>query len=387
MSIGAAVLTGILPIAAPVPQSALSTPISVSSGAMQPASIEGTACRRVGQTRNSSVGVFRCVVAGKRLVWKRSATTLTPTASTLPTTTTTTTTTTTIPALSADAVIASTQRLVEQIDIAASRNATSVAMHVEAGSNGEWPTFLEGALKYSLDFYSALGFTFTQPRIDFVLGRTQAWSKSKFGELFPRCWPDDKTFDGGYSMCAYPDRGGIGINLVNSVLPQTGLKTPDANVAGVKRDVLWNSVAHEAWHNWQDGIGYTNGVRDDPTWWKEGGAVYFSTIAWARHLGKSRSLDTLWFWEVEPNGYRHLSETACTMRISELNNACSYSKGALVVQYFVYRFGVDAYRLIYSAWQRNLTFSGNFQRVTGMALDQFYALAEDWLASRGWRSM
>ena len=352
------------------------TLLSVSSVSNAAPQIIGSKCVKAGSFRTAKNVKFQCKKSAKGLRWVIASTKGTSTTST----------TTTISSISKDPVVASTQQLIEALDISKSRNATSVVMHVESGSNGDWPTFMEGALKYSLNFYSALGFTFTQPRIDFVLGRTQVWSKSKFGELFPRCWPDDKIFEGGYSLCAYPDRGGIGINLVNSVLPQTGLRTPDANVAGLKRDLLWNSVAHEAWHNWQDGIGYTNRVRDDPTWWKEGGAVYFSTIAWAKFLNKSRSIDTLWFWEVEPGGYQHLSAAACTMRLSNLDNACSYSKGALVVQYFVHRFGVDAYRSLYSTWQTNLTFSANFQRVSGMSLDQFYLLSEDWLASRDWQS-
>ena len=345
----------------------------------------GGRCSKAGVTQTRKGLSYICVKTAGKTVWKvepssakgKTNSTTTPFAST----------TTTIPSLSADAVTSSTQRLVEAVDLSASRSTTSVVMHVEPGSNGEWPTFMEDALKYSLNFYSAIGFTFTQPRVDFVLGRTQLWSKSKIGELFPGCWPDDKIFSGGYSLCAYPNRGGIGINLVNSVLPRIGLSTPEANIAGVKWELYWNSVAHEAWHNWQDGIGYTNAVSGDPTWWKEGGAVYFSTIAWAKFLNKGRFLDTLWFWDVDPNGYQSLSQSACTMRISNLNNDCSYSKGALIVQYFVYRFGVEKYLSVYSTWQRNLTFSMNFQRVTGMALDQFYAQSEDWLASRGWRSM
>ena len=371
-------MTGILPIAAPEPEVARPIPVVALSGVTQRALIAGVSCKKVGQIRSTSAGKFKCAAVGKRRIWQRLATTA------IETTTSVTTSTTTIPPLSTDAVVASTQSLTEGVDLSSSRNTTSVVMHVEPGPNGEWPTLMEGALKFSLDFFSALGFTFTQPKIDFVLGRTQSWSKTKFGELFPRCWPDASSFDGGYSMCAYPDRGGIAINLVYSVLSKSA--STDANVAGVKRDVLWNSVPHEAWHNWQDGIGYTNGVRDEPTWWKEGGAVYFSTIAWAKFLDKSRSLDTLWFWEVEPNGYQHLSAAACTMKIANLSNSCSYSKGALVVQHFIYRFGVDKYRALYTTWQRNKTFSENFQQVTGLTLDKFYELSEEWLSSRGWQS-
>ena len=260
-------------------------------------------------------------------------------------------------------------------------------MYVEAGSNGNWPNVMADALEYSLDVYSALGFTFTQPRIDFVVGRTQPWLKSKFGEVSPGCWPDDALIVGGYGLCANPDRGGIGINLVSSILPN-GLSSPDADVAAQKRDLIWAMVAHEAWHNWQQGISYTYGVQDLPAWWIEGGAVYFSVVAWANSLNKGQSFDSLWPWEFEPDELygRTYEQQTCTMRISELSNVCAYSKGALLVQYFVYRFGVDAYRTLYSKWQTNLTFATNFQRATGMALDQFYGLAEDWLASRGWKS-
>jgi len=343
---------------------------SVSSAAPE---IVGSKCVKVGTFRTAKNVRYQCKKSTQGLRWVNVSTNRQIKAT---------------PAdPSKDVVNVSTQQLIGIVNVSTSRNTTQVVMHVEAGSNGNWPNFMEGALKYSLDFYSALGFTFTQPKIDFVLGRSQPWLKSKFGELFPRCWPDDALVVGGYVLCASPDRGGILANLVAQVLPDTGLRFPDGDVSGVKRDLLWALVAHEAWHNWQQGIAYTYGVQDLPAWWIEGGANFFSTIAWAKFLDKSQSFESLWPWEFEPNQiFQNYEQQTCTTRISELSNVCSYSKGALVVQYFVYRFGVDAYRSLYSTWQKNLTFSANFQRATGMTLDQFYGLSEDWLASRGWQS-
>jgi len=343
---------------------------SVSSAAPQ---IVGSKCVKAGSFRTAKNVKYQCKKSAQGLRWVKVSTNRRIKA--MPT------------AVSTDAVNVSTQQLIGRVDVSTGQNTTQVVMHVEAGSNGNWPNVMEGALEYSLNFYSALGFTFTQPRIDFVLGRTQPWLKLKFGELFPGCWSDSALIVGGYALCANPDRGGIGINLVSSILPN-GLSSPDADVSQQKRDVLWAMVAHEAWHNWQQGIGYTYGAQDLPAWWIEGGAVYFSVIAWAKSLNKSQTFDSLWPWEFEPNELygRTYEQQTCTMRISELSNVCAYSKGALLVQYFVYRFGVDAYQTLYSKWQTNLAFAANFQRATGMALDQFYGQAEDWLASRGWKS-
>lgn len=91
VSVGAAALTGILPVALPEAETLRPVPPAASLSATQPASIGGIACKKLGQIRKTSAGSFRCTNVGSRRVWRRS-----PAATE---TTTVATTTTTIPRL------------------------------------------------------------------------------------------------------------------------------------------------------------------------------------------------------------------------------------------------------------------------------------------------
>ena len=102
VSVGAAALAGILPITAAEPQ--VLNPISavISQSATQPASIGGTACKKVGQIRDFQSQRLICLRVnakagsskGSSLVWVKISS---PKNSTKPTSTTTAETTTSVP--------------------------------------------------------------------------------------------------------------------------------------------------------------------------------------------------------------------------------------------------------------------------------------------------
>jgi len=93
ISVGAAALTGILPVAVPEPEALQPIPAASSPSAAQTASIGGTMCKKLGQIRKTSAGSFRCTAVGKQKTWRplQSAAT-----------TSTTTSTTSIPATSSE---------------------------------------------------------------------------------------------------------------------------------------------------------------------------------------------------------------------------------------------------------------------------------------------
>lgn len=90
VSVGAALLTGILPIATPEPEATRLPTLTASSRPLPQASIGGTTCKKVGQIRSTSAGNFRCTAVKNRRVWRRTATTTV-------TETTSTSTTTVVP--------------------------------------------------------------------------------------------------------------------------------------------------------------------------------------------------------------------------------------------------------------------------------------------------
>ena len=82
--VGAAALTSTLPIATPQLESKRPIPPANSVSAVQPTSIGGTTCKRVGQIRSTTAGMFRCTATASRRIWRRVAS---PVATTITTTT------------------------------------------------------------------------------------------------------------------------------------------------------------------------------------------------------------------------------------------------------------------------------------------------------------
>jgi hypothetical protein len=71
---------------------------------------------------------------------------------------------------------------------------------------------------------------------------------------------------------------------------------------------------------------------------------------------------------------------------SGTESACAYSKGQLIVEYLVYKYGLDKYRSLYTTntdpnW-RNFKFV--FKQVTGDELSDFYVEAQEFMTKRGW---
>lgn len=88
--VGAATLTGVLPMAVPEPKVVAPVPVAASQTATQPASIGGATCGRTGQVRRIGDSKFKCVSVGSRRLWRRVA-------GPASTTTTAPNTTTTVP--------------------------------------------------------------------------------------------------------------------------------------------------------------------------------------------------------------------------------------------------------------------------------------------------
>ena len=97
ISVGAAALTGILPIATPeqleapsmTPVVAVTSSATATAAATAPAaaapSIAGTTCKKVGNVRTTTAGRFTCTASKKKNVWRRSTTNVAiPSTTTIP---------------------------------------------------------------------------------------------------------------------------------------------------------------------------------------------------------------------------------------------------------------------------------------------------------------
>jgi hypothetical protein len=72
--------------------------------------------------------------------------------------------------------------------------------------------------------------------------------------------------------------------------------------------------------------------------------------------------------------------------IPGVEGICAYSKGQLIVEYLVSKYGLDKYRKLYTqnsiiGW---MNFNIVFRNVTGDELTSFYTEAEEFVKTRGW---
>jgi hypothetical protein len=142
-------------------------------------------------------------------------------------------------------------------------------------------------------------------------------------------------------------------------------------------DSFATAAPHEAHHVWQDGS-YGN-ASDVPKWLWEGSASLFGEMTYARLQTTTQS-----YLSFEP-GLTGWGKGVCKGPIETMKPFCEYTQGIVVMEYFVYKFGVDSYvRLITQG--NNLAFPVRFENATKVPLVSFYADVNTYLTSKGWNS-
>ena len=151
-------------------------------------------------------------------------------------------------------------------------------------------------------------------------------------------------------------------------------------------------IPHEYFHQIQEQL-TTFGNGDFPKWFWEGSAQFFTNQAWSSWNTKKTYLEWYqhWWGELRPD----LGPNACkSATIEAMSNPsgtgtesiCAYSKGQLIVEYLVYKYGMDKYRSLYTANTNNdwKNFNIVFKKVTGEELSIFYESAHEFIIKRGW---
>jgi hypothetical protein len=78
-------------------------------------------------------------------------------------------------------------------------------------------------------------------------------------------------------------------------------------------------------------------------------------------------------------------KSACKGPIETMKPVCEYTQGIIVMEYFLYKLGVDSYvRLITQG--NNLPFPVRFENATKVSLINFYAEVNEYLTLKGWNS-
>jgi hypothetical protein len=140
-------------------------------------------------------------------------------------------------------------------------------------------------------------------------------------------------------------------------------------------DSFAGASAHEAHHSWQDGS-YGNS-RDMPKWVWEGAASLFGEMIFSRLQAPVQSYLTL-----DP-GLVGWGKKVCIGPIETMKPVCEYTQGLVVMEYFLHKFGVDAYvRLITQG--NSLAFPVRFENATKVSLIAFYSDVNKYLTLKGW---
>jgi len=78
-------------------------------------------------------------------------------------------------------------------------------------------------------------------------------------------------------------------------------------------------------------------------------------------------------------------KSVCIGPIETMKPVCEYTQGIVVMEYFLYRFGVDSYiKLITQG--NNLAFPVRFENATKVSLVNFYSDVNKYLTLKGWNN-
>jgi hypothetical protein len=153
-----------------------------------------------------------------------------------------------------------------------------------------------------------------------------------------------------------------------------------------------HTIPHEYFHQIQSQL-TPYGNLDYPRWFYEGSAQFFTNQAWTAWNPKQSYVDwhKHWWTDLNPNFGPTVCKKASIIQMSDpwfsgVEGICAYSKGQLLVELLVSKYGLEKYRDLYrlnktSGWNN---FSIIFKSVTSDDLDSFYAEAQSFMTNRGW---
>ena len=153
-----------------------------------------------------------------------------------------------------------------------------------------------------------------------------------------------------------------------------------------------HTLPHEYFHQIQSQI-TPYGSLTFPRWFYEGSPQFFTNQAWVSWNPQKSYVDwhTHWWTDLNPNYGPRVCKNATIQKMSDPNETstegvCAYSKGQLIVEYLIYKYGLDKYRQLYTLntspdWKN---FNLVFKKITNDELSDFYAQAEQFMIRRGW---
>lgn len=350
----------------------------------------GTACKFLNQNIVHQNKTYTCIKSGKKLIWnkgvvlKKVSPSATPTPSATPIPNPTATfipTPTPTPTKDVDDV----QKVIDEIRknaLALTNLSTSTFKFVfQAPTSAEIEEKTKRSLINAIPVFAKLGFPITDGLI--LVSKDDAWLRE---ELIRNSCRVNFTFpqSTGFYVAKSCQSGKVAITSKHWDV----MKFSD----GLDGLYFNHTIPHEYFHQIQSEL---TGSRNPgfPKWFSEGSAQFFTNQAWVSWNPQKSYVDwyTHWWTELNPNYGPKVCKNASIQMMSDPNTPgtegiCAYSKGQLIVEFLVFKYGLDKYREFYklnnsSDWRN---FNQVFKTVTNEELNDFYAQAEQFMIRRGW---
>jgi len=235
-------------------------------------------------------------------------------------------------------------------------------------------------LSTAYSFYSYLGLQLPKT-IYTLLGASETWIHSISRELpCPEINAEISSSAALPLICSHNER--IIATIYGSV------------IVDYSRLTYQMEMPHELAHLWQF-TAFPSGVSTGslPRWLTEGSAQVLSRLNYsAMHEEKSPSQWFDYWYEFERTDMKYLCKNISIKEMEMSGKAwpnveyCAYANGQLAVEYFIYKYGFETFKKLFSERNNNNleTFPFFFESLTGDSLISFYTEADVYLRKRGW---
>jgi hypothetical protein len=328
----------------------------------------GAKCTKAGIKSVAGNKIFTCVKSGRKLVWNKGV----PLASPFPTS-------------SKPPFQDEVSLKIDQIRMNALRSETvdvSIQTFIfQDGATQEIESKTKRSLLNALPVYKKLGFNTTDGLI--LVAKDINWVKQEL--LRNQC----------NNSRPIPDRPGFyyGSTCKNGNGAITSVHWESEKFGDGLDGLYFNHVIpHEYFHQIQEQL-TTFGNGDFPKWFWEGSAQFFTNQAWSTWNTNRTYLEWYQYWwrdlrpDMGPSACKDATiETMSNPSGMGIQSLCAYSKGQLIVEYLVFKYGLGQYRSLYTANTTNdwRNFNIVFKKVTGQELSDFYVEAQNFITKRGW---
>lgn len=347
------------------------TSVAYAASAPKP----GSVCKKRGQVVVSAGNQYTCIQSGKRLIWgkpKKVVAAPTPKPTSTPTQ---------YVSPVRDAVSVEIDMLRSEVLSRKIRTTAKATWFFQGDTSEAIRSKTINTLEAAMPVYAQYGFTTNDVTV--LVARDMNWVRERLTAL-------------GCRFSLLPERPGFYVSGPcaggNGTITSSHWDVEKFS-DGIDGLYFHHVLPHEYFHQVQEQLS-RGGNGDFPKWFWEGSAQFFTNQIWASRNPQQGYVEWFehWWTKLRPD----LGPAACKeVTIAEMSdpsasgmaNGCAYSKGQLLVELLIAKYGMEKYLGLYTAskpYEGPAQFESNFAKVTGIALNAFYSEAADFIKRRGW---